>query len=347
MKIAVYAIAKNEEQHVDRWAASAQDADYICLLDTGSTDLTVDKARTLGVRVRSQTFEPWRFDYARNASLKLVPQDADLCIALDLDEVLVPGWRDELESLPTEVTRPRYEYTWSWKDDGSPGLVYGGDKIHARHGYRWKHPVHEVLTPDGIVEVQHWCSLKIHHHPDPTKSRGQYFPLLEQAVAEDPDDDRNAHYLAREYYFHGFHDKAKDEFLRHLSLPRAVWKPERAQSMRYLAKCDPDNAESWLLRAAAETPDRREPWVDLAMLYYQRRDWSSCYASSLRALRVTERPLEYLCDEHAWGAAPHDLAAISAWNLGLDAVAHGESALEHSPDDHRLRSNLTFYRGRS
>ena len=42
MKICVYAIAKNEEKFVDRWVHSMREADYICVLDTGSTDATVE-----------------------------------------------------------------------------------------------------------------------------------------------------------------------------------------------------------------------------------------------------------------------------------------------------------------
>ena len=42
MKIAVYAISKNEEQFVDTWVASMREADGIYVLDTGSTDATVE-----------------------------------------------------------------------------------------------------------------------------------------------------------------------------------------------------------------------------------------------------------------------------------------------------------------
>ena len=61
MKICVYAIAKNEEQFVDRWAASMSEADDICVLDTGSTDRTVEQLADLGVRVRQEEIRPWRF----------------------------------------------------------------------------------------------------------------------------------------------------------------------------------------------------------------------------------------------------------------------------------------------
>ena len=42
-KIAVYAITKNEEKHVDRWVGSMGEADAIYVLDTFSTDKTVEK----------------------------------------------------------------------------------------------------------------------------------------------------------------------------------------------------------------------------------------------------------------------------------------------------------------
>lgn len=342
MKIAVYTIAKNEEQFVERWAESCKDADYRIILDTGSTDRTVEIARSLGVDVQVKVVDPWRFDYARNAAMEIVPEDADYCIALDMDEILTDGWREDIEK--ATKTRPRYEYTWSWNGDGSPGLVYGGDKIHARKGYVWRHPVHEVLSFTES-ETQEWLDLKIHHHPDHTKSRGQYFPLLELAVSEDPEDDRNAHYLAREYFFHGMNEKAVAEFKRHLALPRALWRPERSASMRYLAKCDdPSEKESWLLRAAAESPDRRESWVELSQLYYDRSDWTSCYSVSSRALRITEKPLEYICDANAWGAVPHDMAAISSYRLGLYdvSVVHATNALDIEPDNARLIKNLEF-----
>lgn len=344
MKVAVYAIAKNEEQFVRRWADSAKDADYLCILDTGSTDRTAKVAQLLGVDVRVWSFNDWRFDLARNMSLDMVPTDADYCIALDMDEVLVPGWRRALEqALSQGLTRPRYQYTWSWNGD-QPGLVYGGDKIHARHGYRWKHPVHEVLTP-SISETQGWVDLEIHHHPDHTKSRGQYFPLLEKAVREDPDDDRNAHYLAREYFFHGRYEEAAAEFKRHLSLPRAVWKPERAQSMRYLAKIEPQHREKWLLDAVGECPDRREAWVDLATHYYENARWQDCLSTAQVALSIKERPLEYLNEEFAWGYLPHDLAAIASYHLGNPqlSLTHGQRALDLAPNDERLRTNLQFY----
>ena len=344
MKIAVYTIAKNEEAFVQRWYDSAKEADHLLILDTGSTDDTYALAYGLGIDTHQTTFNPWRFDHARNHALNLLPDDIDLCIALDMDEQLQPGWRQALEMLSKEITRPRYKYTWSWNPDGTEGLTYGGDKIHSRHGYIWKHPVHEVLKPLD-TETQHWVDgLEIHHHPDSTKSRSQYLPLLKLAVEEDPRDDRNQFYLARELYFHGDYGLSQYHFSRHLDL--STWMPERAASHRYLAKMVPHAADFHLYRAIAEDPTRRESWVDLALYYHNKHNWLGCRNAASMALAITEKPLDYLCEAEAWGWLPHDLMAIACHHLGDsdEAFSHGSEAVALNPNDERLKTNLTHYR---
>jgi glycosyltransferase involved in cell wall biosynthesis len=346
MKVAVYAIALNEEQFVKAWYESAKEADYLLIADTGSNDGTVALAKSLGINVVEVSIKPWRFDDARNASLACIPGDIDYCIALDLDEVLIPGWRKHLETVPTQTTRPRYKYTWSWTPDGSPGLQYGGDKIHSRHGYRWKHPVHEVLTCDRIEQVEHWVDLEIHHHPDNSKPRSQYMPLLAQSVKEDPYDDRNAFYYARELFFYTQYEQSIEEFKRHLSLPKALWRPERAASMRYIAKMsEREDQKAWLLKAIQEDPGRREPVVDMAKHCYEHREWEETLIYAEQALDITEKPLDYLCEEFAWGSAPWDYAAIAAYRLGKFelALTYGTKAVELNPNDPRLIANLSFY----
>lgn len=346
MKVAVYTIALNEEHFVKRWYESAKDADYLLIADTGSTDNTQRTAQRLGINVVSISIKPWRFDDARNASLALIPADVDYCIALDMDEVLVPGWRAELENaLKNGWTRPRYKYVWSWTEEGKEGLTYGGDKIHARQGYRWKHPVHEVITADRTAEVQGWTGLEVHHFPDETKSRGQYYPLLKLATEEDPSDDRNAFYYARELFFNQKLEDAAAEFKRHLSLPKARWAPERAASLRYLAKCEPDNRIKYLIDATKEAPDFREPWVDLSLAYHLDGKWQKSLDAAAKALQIVEKPLVYLNEADAWGEKPHDLLAIAAYNLGkIDlAIKHGTIAAQLAPTDTRIATNLQFY----
>ena len=355
MKIVVYAISKNEEPFAERWMASMSEADEVVVLDTGSTDGTVSSLRARGARVVEKSISPWRFDRARNCFLDLVREDADICVCTDLDELFHPGWRKALErQWVPGTTQASYRYTWSFQDDGSEGVVFWAEKIHSRHGWHWTHPVHEVLqwvgpgSPGGRVEAE---GVQLDHHPDFSKSRGQYLPLLELSVAEDPTDDRNMHYLGREYLYKGRWDDCIRTLLRHLSMPTALWRDERAASMRYIARAyaaknQPREARDWYLRAIAEAPHLREPYMDLALLLYQEEDWEGVLYFTGCALAITERPRTYICEAASWGSLPYDLRAIAFHHTArrLEAAQSAETALALEPSSGRLRSNAALLR---
>ena len=61
MKICVYAICKNEEKFIKRWYDSVKMADGIYVLDTGSTDNSVNLLKSLGVTVKQEIIKPWRY----------------------------------------------------------------------------------------------------------------------------------------------------------------------------------------------------------------------------------------------------------------------------------------------
>lgn len=343
MKVAVYAINKNHAENLQRWADCARDADYLIMADTGSTDNSLIVGTQAGIEMHQIVIDPWRYDHARDAALALVPQDADYCIALDTDEFLQPGWREHLQAaFDAGITRPRYRYIWSWDERGNPGLEFAAEKIHPRHGYRWRHAAHETLVRD-VEEKQGWCGLEIHHHQIPKPYRSHELPLLEIAVTEAPDDDRMAYYYARCLYYAGRQQEAERQFLRHLALPKATWRAERAQSMRFLFKITGD--VKYLNDAVAEAPERREAWVDLAQYYYDNDLWLSGLLAAKKALAITVKPLDYICEPHAWGPVAHDLAAICAFRAGMfqEARFHGQVAINLSPYDSRLVDNMRFY----
>lgn len=346
LRICVYAIALNEAQHVARFCEAAKDADLIVVADTGSADDTVKLLKKHRATVHHISVKPWRFDDARNACLALLPEDIDVCVSLDLDEVLQPGWREEIERvwIKGETTRLRYGFDWG------AGIAFQYEKIHARHGYRWHHPCHEYPVPDRIEEV--WAEtpkLLVVHQPDPTKSRGQYLDLLRVSVEEDPSCPRNAFYYARELSFHRQWDEAIRQVERYLALPRATWANERCYAARTAGRCyqelgKPEEALAWHRRACDEAPDTREPWCELAGFAYRLALWRESYDAAVRAIAIKDRQQVYTVDPAVWGAQPHDYAAIAAWNLGMvaEAAQHAREALALEPDNPRLQANLMF-----
>ena len=383
LKIVVYAICHNEAKFVKRWMDSMKEADEIVVLDTGSTDGTADLLRSLGAKVEVKKYAkwstiadykkivaakkeiPWRFDWARNDSIdlakRLVP-DADVLVCTDLDEILLPGWRAKLEAAwlgyirdhnGVAPTTAQYEYVWNFKPDGSDGTKFWYEKVHTPNDGRWAHPVHEILDYSASPEKRmvRVDGMRLEHHADPTKSRGQYLHLLELSVEEDPADDRNMHYLGREYMFYRRWDDCIKTLRRHLSLPRARWRAERAASMRFIAKCygekgDAVRQEIWLRRAIMEEPGQREAALELAELMHLQKDWPALVRACEACLAVKERRLSYLTKAECWGARPHDLYSIGLWYSGRreEAIKANEEAMRLAPNDKRLRDNDAIMR---
>ena len=352
MKICVYAISKNEEKFVSRWVNSMKEADEIYVLDTGSTDNTVNKLRKLGVNVTQKIINPWRFDIARNESLKLVPPNTDICVCTDLDEVFIPGWRKELEKQWTKnATRARYNYNWSLDKNNKPIVNFNIEKIHTRKHYKWTHPVHEILSYEKINEnIITLENITLNHYPDKEKSRGSYLPLLELSVKEDPEDDRNMHYLGREYMYYGKWNQAITTLKKHLSLKKATWKDERAASLRFISRCYKNlnnypEARIYLNKAIKEAPYLRDAYVERALLEYEQKNYQEVEKYCLKALKITTHTKSYINEPFSWDSTIYDLLAISCYYQEKYnyAVYFNNIALEMDKDNERLNKNHQIY----
>jgi len=347
LKIAVYAICLNEVKFVDRFLDAIADADLIVIADTGSTDGTVAAFERRGVKPHAIRIKPWRFDRARNAALALVPDDVDICVSLDLDELIMPGWRRVLERLWTPpINHVMYTHAWS-RDVTGQWQQHLDNRIHARHGFTWRYPCHETIETDGIDDhlaiVRH---LRIEHKPDPGKSRGQYLPLLELAVREQPASPRQAFFLGREYVYYQRHAEALGELRRYLDIGPAHELGQRCAARRLIAQCheglgDADAALDAYRAAAEAAPEVRGPQIDYAWALYRREQWTACYAAAVKATALPEIVVDYGCDSE-FGVLAEDMASICGWRLGFQAKAliYGRQALAKAPDVERIRLNV-------
>lgn len=348
-KICVYAISKNESQFVNRWVDSMNEADEIYVLDTGSSDNTVELLRQKGVKVKCEKIVPWRFDVARNKSLELLPSDCDICVCTDLDEVFEKGWRAKLENIwNPNINRLTYNYNWSLDENNNPLINFYIEKIHSRKDYKWTHPVHEVLTytGNGVESKITTDEITVNHYPDSTKSRSSYLPLLELSVQEEPNDDRNVHYLGREYMYYGKWNESIDTLIKHLSLPTATWRDERCASMRFISRCyihlkRYEEARMWLKKAMEEAPHLRDAFVEAALLEYQLDNWELVKTYCLKALEITKHPKTYINEAFSFDGTIEDLLSLCYYNesnytKALDII---NIAININPENKRLLEN--------
>lgn len=367
-KICVYAITKNEEQFVEQWYESMKEADSVVVLDTGSTDKTVEKLRSLGATVEVQVIDPWRFDVARNEAMKLVPEDCNILISTDLDEILEPGWSIPLREKWIEGVHERgvYKYSWSHLPDGSSGRIFRYDKIHSRK-WLWRAPVHELLynteTGSNLYYGENVLDLfdevHLHHYPDQTKSRGSYLPLLELRAKENPDDHYGLIYLAHEYYYRGKYEKSI-EVLKYIlgnhsdkfnSLENAScylfigddWK-ELASSQNNVDIKNKyyENAIEAYKKAIKIDDSYIEPYLNLAKVLLDIEDFELAELYIKRGIKKSYRHYTWLERDTSWSYEPWDLLCLAAYYSGKksDSIKYAAKALSFEPENSRLANNL-------
>ena len=352
-KVSVYAICKNEEKNIKDWVSSMKEADEIYVLDTGSTDKSISLLKKLGVNVKSEVIDPWRFDIARNKSLDMVSKNTDICVCTDIDERFENGWREELEKVwDKNITRVNYNYNWSFDEYGKPATSFYISKIHARKGYRWVNAVHEVLKYelDNEKEIIN-DKIVLNHYQDIKKERSSYLPLLELSVKEDPTNDRNMHYLGREYMYYKEWNKCIDTLIKHLNMPSSTWKDERCASMRYIAKSYIAlkryvEAEMWLNKAIEEAPYLREPYYERGLLKYTQNNYLEAKEILIKCLEIKEKNKIYLNEYYCWDGSIEDILSICEFNLKnfKDSLKYAKIASKLKPNNTRIKENIKIIR---
>ena len=360
-KICIYAICKNESKFVEKWLDSMSEADYIVVLDTGSTDDTYDKLRNDSrvTRVEQKVINPWRFDEARNESLKLVPDDANILMCTDLDELLDPGWAQPLRDNWVEGvhTRCTYKYVWSHNEAGNDGRVFGYNKIHSKK-WIWRYPVHELLW-DTEKQTENYPeeeslnlfdSIKLHHWPDRTKSRKSYLPLLEMREAQYPDDLYGLIYLAHEYTYQGMYEKSIEKLDKVVKCyaDKGIYNNLEIASC-YLFKGDAystlnnlDQAIVSYLKGIELQPSYRELYLNLAKVYLKKNDYQLAIHYIKKGIENSYRHYTWLERDTSWCEEPYDLLSLAYYYNGekIKSLACALKALDLNPIDKRLIDNV-------
>lgn len=351
-KICVYAICKNEENHIARWYESMKEADDIYVLDTGSTDNSVNLLKKLGVNVKSKKYDVFKFDEARNDSLEMVPLDADICVCTDIDEVFSKGWRNELEKIwDASISRVKYNLNFSFDNFGNPIMTYYISKIHNRTDYKWIYSIHEVLKYIGKKEENVVISetIQINHFPDRRKDRSFYLSLLENEALNNSSDDRILHYLGREYMYIGEWNKSIDTLIKHIYLETSYWDEEKSCSMRFISRCYKelkryDEAIMWLNKSILLTPNIREPYVEMGILCYELNRYDEAITYLLKALEIKEKTKGHINEEFAWNETIYDILSLCYYYIGDTdkSIINVIKALEINPNNERIKNNLNI-----
>ena len=152
LNIAVLGIAKNEEAHIARYMSDCTQLGKIFILDTGSTDRTIEMCG-LAQEVFTQNFDEVNYSEFRNALQRKVEsrlQDFDFVIWLDIDESPDFSKCSPLEFKKFLAKQPStmriFEFTRS-DISGAPPQAQMRIFRSPIEG-KWKYQIHEQFTMD-------------------------------------------------------------------------------------------------------------------------------------------------------------------------------------------------------
>lgn len=356
-KICVYAICKNEIDFVDKWLESMSEADYIVVLDTGSTDGTYERLLedSRVHKVIQKEIKPWRFDVARNESMSLIPEDANICVCTDLDELFDSGWAEVLRTKwdSSKHKLAWYKYAWRHDEQGNPIKIFRYEKIHSPDGWAWVYPIHENLFYNGedliyenVLDV--FEEIYLHHYMDDNKSRSSYLPLLELRKEEFPDELQTRVYLIQDYIHNNNALKCLQEAQEALELFEDSINSDVKSSI-YLFMGDAatmlgltDFAKLSYENAIQANKKYVEQYVALASIYMNKKDYTSVVSILQKCLNEANQYYVFFtramrCDE----LVIYDLLSVAYYNLNDwdNAFLYISKAIVLSPEDMQIKQN--------
>lgn len=223
LKLAIYGICKDEIINIEKYIKCFANADYICILDTGSTDGTweyLQQAQKIypNLIIDQKIINPWRYDEARNYSLSLVPDDTTIYFMMDLDEIIKEDNWVQIIKTNWNPLFSRGCYVYNRQVDKVSGAViqqFNEYRIHSKI-WHYKGVVHEQLVDpadsrtfygDECIQVP----IVVWHYPT-NPNRESYIELCERGVKEEPLNWLMHLQLAAEYEVHFKYDKAIIEY---------------------------------------------------------------------------------------------------------------------------------------
>lgn len=269
MKLSIFSIVKDEEEMIEDMLKSVVGVDEHVILDTGSTDKTIEICKKYTDTV--YTDYAWNDNFAEAKNLAMSRCTGTWVMGLDADCRLEPDGvaklRKMCEEAPADVDVLNVRLI--------PNDIKNKDTQHhllpkvfrAGRGIQYVGRVHETVnklgTGAGDVAIVYLYSPN--HFKDPQRN----IRILKQ---EDLTKPRNLFYLGREYFERSMYNEAIETFEKYVK--QETWIPEKAEAYLCLARCywftqRGNEARQACLQAIGCNPDFREALRMMALMHYE------------------------------------------------------------------------------
>jgi glycosyltransferase involved in cell wall biosynthesis len=289
------------------------------------------------------------FDKARNYAMGL--SSCDFICTPDADEMWSVLNIDRINELIEQgYEKFMVDFVFSHNPDGTPSVAFCADtRFYDRRRIKWKGIIHETMQHQGELKMTRVTRdvAYLEHYQNTETDRTKYLAGLAWACYEEPENDRNSHYFARELMYRGRYKSAIKEFERHVAM--GAWLDERGQSVVYIGCChealgDGEKALEYWHKAYSLVGTRREPLIHIAQ-YWRRHDSPvRCGAYAAAALQIPDNGF-YGNRVANYTFEPHSLMYwAKGWQGDIPAARqHWLKCWEYHPDDPVFKRDFDYY----
>lgn len=262
MKVTLYAICKNEEKNVERFIENSKKFTDTIVVDTGSTDNTVQLLRDAGITVyeHPQSREEFDFSKARNHALSYI--ETDWAFSLDFNEDIENFFSEGLDVVAEEFTAFKHE-RYDKVDESDPTLSNTAHvRFHRTKSYIWINAVHEtpMFIPseeylnESLVDTTIKITKNVHNTVD---KQLFYLSLCEREFEKDPNNSYYLWFIFKHYFEVKSIEKAIAYGQQYLNVSKPYFDPMRIDvfimcSMLLLSKQNLHLAANYSFHAVSE-----------------------------------------------------------------------------------------------
>jgi len=352
-------IVKNEEENLPRALSSVKDAvDEIIIVDTGSTDNTVEIAKSFGAKVY---YYEWNGDFASARNEALNNTTCDWILSMDADDEMnveqIKRLKEIMSSLEDDVVGiqlPIYSKT----SDGNTMTNYLVRIFRNTPSIRFSRRIHEVvdfsITEMGGRVLRATDIPVIHRgYEDPNAIKNKLhrnFKLIKEEVERNPKDASIRMYLGKSYLSLGDVENSIKSYEEAIELAgnNTLYRFAKLVSFIdlatiYLSKKDLDKAEIYALRAANLDPNFPEAHFITGNVYFQKKAFGEAYEEFRKVLDVDPmKSYGLVFSSQVRGLPLYIMLTACAIELGKfsDALVYGEETLKISPNNIDVLNNL-------
>lgn len=270
-KVTLGMMVRDEAAHIAECLESMKNyVDEIVVVDTGSTDGTIEICKSFGARVYEY---PWEdsFSVARNQVISHI--NTPWMIQMDADEIMekkdAAKVRDAVRSAHKTTSNLVHMVLINKAKDSDEvmSVINTGKIMRVLPGLHFKNRVHNRLVCTGDV-IQ--TNLTIIHHgyslPDEatmTKKKDRTTRLLLMQHAEQPEDPETSHYLAIQYL-------RMDNWEKCIEVGKeavALWEKYEPLSQLQLLSCHTTAMAYYQLGSACKTREEQQAFFTQAVKY--------------------------------------------------------------------------------